>query len=144
VQRNGNTTTVLEEIVAMFQGRERVVIDELTLTGGVPLPFEAETVFPSGYRKSSLKLVARGRWVFHRARLEAFLLNGSYSFTSERFVGQFSTPWIDTLSVDPGPGWELVPEPPVKAENVILFIRFQGNTREALLENQGPLSFDGG
>jgi hypothetical protein len=41
-----------------------------------------------------------------RARTEYSLLNGSYNFTFGLFTGESATPFIDTQSSDPGPGWE--------------------------------------
>jgi hypothetical protein len=45
-------------------------------------------------------------WSVYRAKPEAWLLNGSYSFSTAAFAGAFSTPWVDQGSTHPGPGWE--------------------------------------
>lgn len=58
----------------------------------------------------ALGLRLRSGWKVYRARAEACLLNGSYSFTTEAFAGSLSTPWMDQHSAHPGPGWELIDE----------------------------------
>ncbi len=47
-------------------------------------------------------------WSVYRAKPEAWLLNGSYSFSTEAFAGAFCTPYVDQGSTHPGPGWELI------------------------------------
>jgi hypothetical protein len=38
--------------------------------------------------------------------MEAWLVNGSYSFTDQDFKGSIATLAIDTWNAEPGPGWE--------------------------------------
>jgi hypothetical protein len=45
-------------------------------------------------------------WSAYRAKPEAWLLNGSYSFTGKTFAGALSTPFVDQHSNHPGPGWD--------------------------------------
>ncbi|MFH2126755.1 MAG: hypothetical protein ABIK12_09575, partial [Pseudomonadota bacterium] len=56
----------------------------------------------------SLKIIIRGAWRVYEGRLEAHLVNGSYNFISEDFVGNISSPFVDLLRSQPGPDWELV------------------------------------
>ena len=58
-------------------------------------------------------------WDFYKATLEGHLVSGSYSFTDERFAASVSTPAIDTLGGEPGPGWERVAERPLRSGNQI-------------------------
>ncbi len=62
------------------------------------------------------------RWVFYKATLEGHLVSGSYSFTDEQFVVSVSTPAIDTLGGEPGPGWERVAERPHRSGNQIVLM----------------------
>ena len=55
-----------------------------------------------------LRFVAQTHWAIYRARLESWLVNGSYSLTEKDFKGTLITPAIDTLSPHPGPGWEQI------------------------------------
>ncbi|MCF8504179.1 MAG: restriction endonuclease [Caulobacter sp.] len=47
-------------------------------------------------------------WSVYRARREAWLVNGSYSFTEGVFAGAMSTPWMDQQEAHPGPSWEAI------------------------------------
>lgn len=67
---------------------------------------EAFVILPGADTPSRLLLTSR--WVVHRAKVECWLVDGSYSVTDGDFKGSFSTPSIDTWSNDPGPGWERI------------------------------------
>lgn len=69
---------------------------------------EASVLLPGADSPSRLLLTSR--WVVHRAKLECWLVDGSYSVIDGDFKGRFSTPSIDTWSSDPGPGWERIDE----------------------------------
>jgi hypothetical protein len=47
-------------------------------------------------------------WSVYRAKPEAWLLNGSYSFSTDAFAGSSSTPFVDQGGTHPGPGWDLI------------------------------------
>jgi len=111
----------------------------------------ADCLFPSNWAKSlecvkddnkkSIKILIRGIWNIYEGRLEAYLLRGSYNFTSDEFIGSQSTPLIDTQSVHPGAGWTLLNEIPssdsVKGliKGVIMFSG--GDAKNALQVNLG-------
>jgi hypothetical protein len=66
------------------------------------------------------------------------LLNGTYSFTEEKFFGGVTSPYIDRLASEPGPGWESVTDPPSHLEpGMGLVILYRGAVKEALLEDFG-------
>ena len=78
----------------------------------------------------------------YEGQLEAYLLNGSYNFTSNEFFGSQSGPVIDIHSTHPGPGWRLLDDVPslkiVKGFIKSVCILTGGNAKEALLTNLGP------
>lgn len=55
-----------------------------------------------------LTFVMETEWAIYRARVESWLVNGSYSITDNNFRGTIATPAIDTFSLHPGPGWEQI------------------------------------
>lgn len=55
-----------------------------------------------------LTFVMETEWVVYRAKLESWLVNGSYSLTDKNFRGTMITPAIDTFSLHPGPGWDQI------------------------------------
>lgn len=78
------------------------------------------------------------RWRTYRARLESFLVNGSYEYTHGLFHGSQTTPSIDTRSPEPGPGWELLDPPPDSlASNLVHLVLFGGCSRAALQDSLG-------
>lgn len=60
-----------------------------------------------------IRLEVQTEWAVHRARMEAWLVNDSYSFTDSDFKDSIATPSIDTWNPEPGPGWE-----PIKADTI--------------------------
>ncbi len=85
-----------------------------------------------------LRIILEGNWQVYQARLDAWLLNGSYSFSDDRYVGNISTPYIDTQGEHPGPGWDFLGiNPSVSADNIINMIFSLGQTEQALLDNFG-------
>lgn len=70
------------------------------------------------------RLILESSWLIHRAKIESWCVNGSYSITDKDFKGSFATPAVDTWSSDPGPGWELIdPQQAADIKNVASFIR---------------------
>ena len=92
--------------------------------------------------RRSITLIIRGFWNIYEGRLEAYLLDGSYNFTSEEFIGSQSGPVIDLQGINPGPNWKLLDEVPhpqtVKGFIKSVCILTGGNAKEALLKNLGP------
>jgi hypothetical protein len=83
-----------------------------------------------------------GSWNLYKAKIEAYRLNGSYSFTSGNFKGSLSTPYVDTHGPHPGPGWELVnPEVPITRKNMISFILHGSDLEAQLREIFGGMPF---
>lgn len=90
----------------------------------------------------SIRILIRGHWNIYEARPEAYLLEGSYNFTNEEFIGTQSTPWIDTYNFHPGPGWTLLDKTPI-IENVSILVKGViimqcGKVKESLIEKLGP------
>ena len=56
---------------------------------------------------------------------EAHLANGSYCFSDSRFLGDQSTPPIDTWSETPGAGWDEVTNDPMITEYRGVLITFR-------------------
>ena len=84
----------------------------------------------------SLMITLEGKWRVYKARLEGHLLNGTYSFTEDRFSGSQISPWVDLRGEEPGPLWELVPEPPAEIPpGVGILFRHGGDLRQSLIDH---------
>lgn len=81
-----------------------------------------------------IRLGIQTEWAAYRAKIEAWLVNGSYSFTDNDFKGSITTPVIDTWSFEPGPGWEPITLDEMGAGNNIRVYRFLGDVGRRLAE----------
>jgi len=92
--------------------------------------------------KYSLQIMICGLWNIYEARLEAYLIEGSYNFLSGEFIGTQFSPVIDTYSSHPGPGWTLINKAPTaeltKGGIKAVCIMSGGNVKESLIEKLGP------
>lgn len=125
---------LLDEIVRAYHEAEKSSVQKVGSKAIFPKPFGTElTVPPQAPVIKSFRVTAFGRWKFYRARLEAFVVNGSYEFTSKDFKGQIATPAIDRFDSEPGPGWEFVEGTPKDRPGIVIIL-FKGNAREVLVE----------
>ena len=104
--------TVLQRLLLGYESERQ---DSMASPAGqAPPKWFSELSFGSG-TESPASLRLSTEWGVFRARREACLLNGAYSFTEQTFAGVASTPWIDQRSAHPGPGWEEVDAAEVEA-----------------------------
>lgn len=102
--RDPDQLTLLGRLIVEYESKREAVMAE-ALAGPRGTWFsEASLAGPQG----AITIRLSSGWTIYRARREAWLLNGSYSFTDQAFAGEMSTPWIDQQSLHPGPGWELI------------------------------------
>ncbi len=130
-----DSETLLDELVRKFHAAEAEAVNGAE-KGPSHLNPWALSVRLDG--SGPLTLILEGRWVIYRARMEAHLLDGSYSFTEQQFVGTQYSPWVDTQSDHPGPHWEQVTNPPEQlSPGVGMIILSSGDLRRGLVENFG-------
>ncbi len=81
------------------------------------------------------------RWKIYRAKLAAYLLSGTYSFTDKAFVGTLSTPAIDMKGLHPGEGWELIDFVPGKSPipTITAVLNQPNDVRGQLVQELGQL-----
>ena len=134
-------TYVIDAIVRLYFKGEKEAAKQIGIDRLFPPNWARSLEIVENDDKKSIKILIRGLWNIFEGRLEAYLLKGSYNFTSDEFIGTQSTPAIDTQSVHPGPGWTLLDEPPssetVKGFIKGVFILLGGNAKEALQVNLG-------
>ena len=138
--REGGKKTALDVIVAAIFDAEEKAATRRT---------DPKQHFPSEIQ-TTLKLAEKGRkpinltlhvaWNVYRGKLEAHLLDGSYSVTSGDFKAMQLGPAI-SLRDGPGPGWELLEGPPsIDRPGVVTVILTHGEAtiREGLVKYLGP------
>ncbi len=121
--------SVLSDLIAHYESQRptvQSVIDAEPVSWGSEVTFSHESDPPVVIR-------LRSGWEIYRARREACLLNGAYSFTDETFAGGMSMPWIDMWSDHPGPGWDLITFADIEGSRPqVAFVSFCDNLDAAL------------
>lgn len=125
--------------MSRFHEAEASTVRSVLTSGRVPRSFSAAVVVASSSQDGDpLEVQILGRWKFYRGRLEAHRVRGSYEFTRGDFKGEVSTPSVDRLGYEPGPGWERIQQPPDSLQNTVLIILHKGDAEEALMAGMGP------
>ncbi len=129
--------TALDILLATFAEGEEKAVSTVSQTAHFPENWTASVeIRTNSESDSTLTISIDGIWKVYRAKLEAHLLNGSYSFTENSFAGSQTSPSIDTWGPHPGPGWELINEHPMRLQPGVGMITLRGgNIRESLLEH---------
>lgn len=116
---------VRDELQQAFRAAERQAVSDLrTRTEWPPDLFGAaiDVGSPTGDRGRPFRVELIAKWTWYRAKLEAYVLDGSYSFTGDEFIGRMATPFIDLWSPNPGSGWELLDAAPETRPSVFVFL----------------------
>jgi len=129
--------SVIDNVVEVFLEAEKQCVREAQESEArIPQPFDTEFRIPTQTdQQVPIRVIVHGTWSFYRAKLEAYLLKGSYSFTSGEYAGEMATPAVDRLSTHPGPGWELMDEPPDDLSRSLVLVFCQGGVKKALIEH---------
>ena len=124
---------LLDVLCRGFEEGGKESIKALTERSCVPPPWVQRVSFTD--RVPPLHLSLEGKWRLYRSKLEASLLQGTYSFTENRFVGTSFTPWIDMKGEEPGPGWEVLnPETP-EIQRGLVVVTLYADIRRTLTED---------
>ena len=131
--------SAMDLLIDSFWQAQELEYDKVVSKRLLPQPWKAAieiSVF--GDKASPLIIKLSGIWRVYRAKVEGHLLNGTYIFDEDKFVGSQSTPSIDMRGPEPGPGWEQVKDYPEQLmPDVGIVILKGGNARELILENFG-------
>jgi hypothetical protein len=116
--------TVFEQLIRAFWEAQEAKVQEALHTRAFPGPWATAIMLQSSTaNQPGLVLSLHGMWRFYRAKLCGHLINGTYSFTEGTFVGSQTSPCVDMVGPEPGPGWERVVDIPDQLEPGIgLFI----------------------
>ncbi|MHC4085545.1 MAG: restriction endonuclease [Planctomycetota bacterium] len=129
---------LVDEVAQEFAKHEDWCIQQSRINTDcvVPQDWKVECTISSNEDPSlEFKLHLIGYWEIYRARLEYYILNGSYCYSNKSFVGSIVTPTLDTQGSHPGSGWE-----PIKRDEIFsspiqtAFIFGHGDIKEKLLD----------
>nr|MDA3812930.1 hypothetical protein [Candidatus Cloacimonadota bacterium] len=73
-------------------------------------------------------------WEKYVAKIDAYLINGTYAFENDKFIGSVTTPIINLKSPEPGPGWEKIDDEPGSVKNSISIIQRSADIKETVLD----------
>ena len=135
----GKQTFLDSLVAAIFDAEQKTAITRIDPKQHFPP--DCRTTFElSEEGRKPITALLEVRWNVYRGKLEAHLLDGSYSITSGDFKGLQIGPVI-SLRGGPGPGWELLEgRPSIESPGVVTAILTHGEAtiREALMKNLGP------
>lgn len=120
----------LEEELASWQQQPREGLPQPTAFE----PLRLELLCGREHTDAPYSVLVEARWVFFRARCEAYLVNGSYSMTSGEFTGEWIGPSIAQYEDHPGDGWSEVADVPGDVTHALLFLFGFGDVA-GLLQN---------
>ena len=135
---NGETT-ILARIAEEFQqGETQEVAAMKERKPKDPFPQDWKTglrIEDIANGKHPLEIAITGKWKFFVGKIEAILLDGSYSITNNEFIGTQTGPVIDMQGYTPGPSWEPLGERPAHAgESCAVVVRYRADRKEELVE----------
>ncbi|MCP4895717.1 MAG: restriction endonuclease [bacterium] len=132
--------TALEFLINQFNETEKAASRKAMAESCVSFEWEARMQINSSIAEDTIPLIValKARWRFFRASLEAHLLDGSYSYTEEKFFGNQRIPPIDMRGPSPGDCWEEMKHPPdLSTKGYGLVILREGDVRNELLRRHG-------
>jgi len=137
--RTTESDSLIDEVVRELSKREKWCIQESKKNKGGVVPqdwMDEYTVSTIEDPSFEFKLLFIGRWEIYRARLEYYVLNGSYCYSNKSFIGSIATPSVDTQGDHPEHGWELIKRNEIFSSPIQgAFIFLHGNIKKQVLED---------
>ena len=130
------TTTIraIDLIERTYYKKRTLIREESIESGNVPPEWE-EPIMIKHQGIDSIYIRIGGAWDIFKGKIEGFLLDGSYSFTDNNFVGKQYYPSISEHGPNPGSHWKKINEIPAKiTKPIIVGTLYGGNVtiRESL------------
>ena len=128
---------IIDYIFSILSEGQSRVMDQMK--DGNPFPANWSYRFSLKHPSNDSKavIIVSQFWDIFQAKLEAHIVNGSYSFTDEKFVGEIRTPYINTIASEPGLGWIKClqrPDPSIAHVGMALFF---GDIKQNIMESFG-------
>lgn len=128
----------IDFIHSVLSQNQQKVSEQMAANRHLPMDWLFEyTYVETGDERLQLRLRIAQKWDFYEARLNAYNVNGTYSFTENKFVGDIRSPAIATWSSEPGEGWTKCAARPIIKTGHISFSLFFGDIRNAIRKAMG-------
>jgi hypothetical protein len=139
---NGKKIPAIDAISERYLGGEKQSVDHVRNGSNTfPLSWERKLTYLDDETGRSLSIMIRCIWIIYEGKMSANLLNGSYNFTNQEFIGTQITPVVDRQSIHPGPDWELLKKIPSEESlaNITkgVFILSGANVKDAITKTLG-------
>lgn len=130
-----NGSLVLDQLVDFAAAAAaRSILPENTLRG-IPVTLVDSWKFKRDEAPAAqMEFTVQVGWKTFRAKIEAFLINGSYSITDSNFVGNQIGPAINIIDSHPGPDWEEVDVKQMDQSPNVLSMLIHPNTADDIRE----------
>ncbi len=133
-------SNVLKELVGIYYIHEHKAVEDVKQTGQFPADWGIDTEISGSDPDTRIVIRIQCTWKKYKGKIEASLVNGSYSVSNNSFFGSQSTPWIDTQSEHPGEHWVEITNDEIDVPiNRMIAISYHGNVEQALRNKLGPM-----
>ncbi|MEZ5995558.1 MAG: restriction endonuclease [Hyphomonadaceae bacterium] len=96
--------SILDDLLAEYDQKRASVIASASLRSALTT-WEAQRTYVNDVFADIVALGLVAHWKHYEAKIEAYRVDGSYSFTAKNFKGTFATPAIERYGNPPGDGW---------------------------------------
>lgn len=138
IEIDGNTQQIASVLAARYKAASPKLDGVILSPMPSPPTWSADLTVDGGTSVGPITLRLESGWKVYSAKVEGWLLNGSYSFGNDDFQGSISTPWIDRMGAHPGPGWELLEDGADRVtQNIISCFLYGADPEPPLRERYG-------
>jgi len=131
---SGVSSKLIDELYCEWGKLEKEAIKKNNSGNCLPKNLLLNVSFKDGESRAEINIDLGIRWKGFEATLEAFLANGSYSFTENCFIGKQFGPAINIKSEHPGQGWKLLDKKPEISRNSLILTLSGGDWRGHLTQ----------
>lgn len=129
---SGKKIKLIDEIQNEFSNLEKHATKKENLENMFPKNWERNMRLLIDDKNGHIDIKLGIGWNIFEAKLEAFLTNGTYSFTDKAFVGSQTGPIMDVKSAHPGDSWTLLEKRPEIKGNTLVATFCGGDCKAAL------------
>lgn len=138
IENEHGKLTVLDFLSQTFNELEQKALENIGSNQAFPEDYYTNIEIPDNDLNPLLIEVGL-KWNIYEGKIDAYLINGSYSINDNDFKGTQSIPFINMLGPSPGPGWKLLKERPnEKKLPSVNCIMYNQSVKPNLLEFLGP------
>ena len=133
-----NKIRVIDLIEQIYYQKRSEIREESRKTGNIASDWE-DSIIIKHQGADAIYIKIGGAWDIYKGKLDGFLIDGSYSFTDNKFVGKQCYPSISKHGPNPGLHWKRVKEIPIKITKSAIVKTLYGG-KVSIRESLQPLA----